>query len=130
MHILVFALLSIAIAPLAYSRKSPGEIIDEYVASKPIVLFSRTNCPPCKKLKAALKTFKLTEKDFLDIDLVKRRDLPVRAIHAEFGTRYGSVYTPKLFIGGRFVGGKETLKMFRNGELAKLIKKALASKHH
>ncbi|KIH46503.1 glutaredoxin [Ancylostoma duodenale] len=105
---------------------SPGEIIDEFASSKPIVLFTRTRCPPCKKLKAALKTFKLTDKDYLEIDLEKRTDLPGKEIHEEFAKRYRTRYTPKLFIGGKFVGGKESLELFRNGTLATLVKKALA----
>ncbi|VDN29868.1 unnamed protein product [Cylicostephanus goldi] len=86
----------------ASENRSPAEIIDEYIASKPIVVFSKTWCPFCKKAKAALATFRLNQRHFEYVELDERTDLPGDKIQDEFEKRYGSRSVPKVIFAFSF----------------------------
>ncbi|PIO76696.1 Glutaredoxin [Teladorsagia circumcincta] len=108
--------------------QSPGEIIDAYISSKPVVVFSKTWCPFCRKAKAALATLRLRREQFEYIELDERSDLPMDAIQDEFQKRYGSRSVPKVFIGGQFIGGgDDTARLLHSGELERLVQAALKS---
>ncbi|KAK6019789.1 Glutaredoxin [Ostertagia ostertagi] len=108
--------------------QSPDEIIDAYISSKPVVVFSKTWCPFCRKAKAALATLRLRKEQFEYIELDERPDLPMDAIQDEFQKRYGSRSVPKVFIGGQFIGGgDDTARLLHTGELERLVQAALNS---
>ncbi|KAL6741864.1 hypothetical protein Aduo_015079 [Ancylostoma duodenale] len=111
-----------------FFQKTPGQVIDHFIASKPIVVFSKTRCKYCKLAKAALDTFKLSPRQFEKVELDKLKDVDYRKIQDEFEVRYGTRTVPKVFIGGKFIGGgTDTIKMQKNGTLAVLVKKAIKS---
>ncbi|EPB71654.1 glutaredoxin [Ancylostoma ceylanicum] len=111
---------------LPAEMKTPGEIIDYYIESKPIVVFSKSTCPYCKKAKKALATFKLDECDFEFVDLDKHKELDLKKFQDEFQVRYGTRTVPKVFIDGQLIGGgDDTVAMLKNGTLAVLVKEAI-----
>ncbi|KIH58400.1 glutaredoxin [Ancylostoma duodenale] len=89
------------------STRSPSELIDAFISSKPIVVFSKTWCQFCRKAKAALATYRLNQRYYEYIELDERTDLPSDEIIDELGRRYGSKSVPKVFIGGEFIGGAD-----------------------
>ncbi|KAK6742189.1 hypothetical protein RB195_009824 [Necator americanus] len=106
--------------------RSPGELIDQFISSKPIVVFSKTWCPFSRKAKAALATFRLSSRHFEYIELDERTDLPGDAIQDELERRYGSRSVPKVFIAGKFIGGvDDTVRLLHNGELEVMVNAAL-----
>lgn len=113
-------------AGTAVKQQSPAEIIDTFIASKPIVIFSKMSCPFCRKAKAAIATFRPEKERFVYIELDQRPDLPGDAIQDEFQKRYGSRSVPKVFIGGKFIGsGDDVVHLLHTGELEVLVQKAL-----
>ena len=79
-------------------KESPGEIIDRFVASRPVVMFSKTSCPFCRKAKSVLATFRLSSEDYVYVELDERDDLPGEQIQQEFIKRYGTRSVPKVRI--------------------------------
>ncbi|RCN51448.1 glutaredoxin [Ancylostoma caninum] len=108
------------------STRSPSELIDAFISSKPIVVFSKTWCQFCRKAKAALATFRLNQRYYEYIELDERTDLPGDEIIDELGRRYGSKSVPKVFIGGEFIGGADdVIQLLHDGKLEELIDGAL-----
>ncbi|WKX99356.1 hypothetical protein Q1695_014327 [Nippostrongylus brasiliensis] len=107
-------------------QRSPAEIIDDFISAKPVVVFSKTWCPFCRKAKAALATFRLRPNQFEYIELDERDDLPGDAIQNEFMQRYGSKSVPKVFINGQLIGGgDDVVRLLHSGELEPLVKAAI-----
>ncbi|EYB83490.1 hypothetical protein Y032_0334g2833 [Ancylostoma ceylanicum] len=108
------------------ATRSPSELIDAFISSKPIVVFSKTWCQFCRKAKAALATYRLNQRYYEYIELDERTDLPGDDILDELEKRYGSKSVPKVFIGGEFIGGADdVIQLLHDGKLEELIDNAL-----
>ncbi|CAI4227501.1 unnamed protein product [Auanema sp. JU1783] len=106
-------------------KATPAEIIESYVVSKPIVIFSKTHCPFCRKVKSILSTFRLDSSQYVYVELDERDDC--EAIQQEFIRSYGSRSVPKVFINKSLIGGcDDTVALNEAGALAPLIEEALA----
>jgi len=83
------------------------------LASHPVVVFSKTYCPHCKKAKKLLKSLGATYFEF-EVDTCD--DPP--AFAAALVTLTGQTTVPNVFINGRSIGGSDdTHEMHANGEL-------------
>jgi len=78
--------------------------MDQEILKKPLVIFSLTYCPWCKKAKTLLKPFKPAH---LDIDTLSPGKL--RATRKALKKRSGIDTYPQIFYKGRFVGGYTTV---------------------
>ena len=87
--------------------------------------FSKTYCPFCTKAKNALRDVLGPRADALTvIELDKRAD--GAAIQSALAFT-GATSVPRVFIGGKFIGGgDDTVALAKSGELKKLIDAALA----
>ncbi|VDK73348.1 unnamed protein product, partial [Litomosoides sigmodontis] len=94
---------------LRFSKRIPedmGEVqrfIDELIASKKIVVISKSWCIYCKRTRKAFSSYPL-EADVMEwIDINKRSDGKEILDYMEQIT--GSRRVPRIFIGGEFFGG-------------------------
>ncbi|GAX73785.1 hypothetical protein CEUSTIGMA_g1236.t1 [Chlamydomonas eustigma] len=95
------------------------ELVSQTVASSKVVVFSKTYCPYCTKAKNALKQF-LTPEQFTVLELDQRDDGD--DIQAALGEMTGAKSVPRVFVGGKFIGGgDDTARMAGNGELKNLL---------
>uniref|UniRef100_A0A1I7XTB2 Glutaredoxin domain-containing protein n=1 Tax=Heterorhabditis bacteriophora TaxID=37862 RepID=A0A1I7XTB2_HETBA len=111
-------------------KDTPGDIIDRFIASKPVIVFSKSWCPFCRKAKSALAIFRLQSSDYEYIELDERPDLPENAIQDEFQKRYGSRSVPKVkykvFVGRMLIGGgDDTVQLLHEGKLETLVRDAI-----
>eukprot|EP00946_MAST-07B_sp_MAST-7B-sp1_P004323 g4323.t1 len=94
--------------------------------SIPVLIFSKTYCPFCKKAKALLKTLMRDDydRDVTVIELDTATDGDV--MQAYLVRRTGHSTVPQAFIGGQFIGGFDDLSRADSSEVSQLIAEAVA----
>eukprot|EP00928_Gymnodinium_smaydae_P029621 TRINITY_DN2225_c0_g1_i4.p1 TRINITY_DN2225_c0_g1~~TRINITY_DN2225_c0_g1_i4.p1 ORF type:complete len:223 (-),score=40.07 TRINITY_DN2225_c0_g1_i4:20-625(-) len=94
-----------------------AEAVDAFVSQNKVIVFSKTYCPFCKKAKAALTEAGAT---FTTVELDEREDGD--AIQDALLAKTGGRSVPRVFIGGKFIGGgDDTVRLQSTGELASLL---------
>lgn len=128
----ISASFAVLVAVLLYrtdTMSTPKQIVENAIVNHPVVVFSKTYCPFCKKAKAALKEAGEKVDGFpgaFVIELDIRDDGP--AIQAYLATKTGRTSVPNVFIGGKTVGGgDETVALASSGVLPQMIAAAM---HH
>uniref|UniRef100_A0A2K6VXG3 Glutaredoxin domain-containing protein n=1 Tax=Onchocerca volvulus TaxID=6282 RepID=A0A2K6VXG3_ONCVO len=97
--------------------------VTQLVNSAPVVVFSKTYCPYCKKAKQALSTFRMSNDLYKIIELNEREDCD--KIQDALLQITGARSVPRVFIGGKCIGGcDDTMSAQRDGRLDKLLKEA------
>jgi len=97
------------------------EFVKLQVSSNKVVVFSKSYCPYCKKAKAAIKDAGLSE--FYVIELDERDDGD--AIQDALLKITGARSVPRVFIGGKFVGGGDDVKRLSDqGKLQPMLQAA------
>ncbi|XP_048736827.2 glutaredoxin-like [Ostrea edulis] len=98
--------------------------IEEKIASKKVIMYSKTTCPYCLKAKKVFSKFitegtlKKGDYEVIEID----RDPKCTAIQTCMLKKTGARTVPRVFINGKFFGGgDETVQMASNGKLKKLL---------
>jgi glutathione peroxidase len=100
--------------------------VDAYIGRFPVVLFSKSYCPYCKKSKTLLsKYIDLTDTAnvrVFELDEMEAGD----AVQAYLGELTGATTVPRMFVGGESVGGNDDAhKLDSAGGLEPKIKAAL-----
>ncbi|KAL2635147.1 hypothetical protein R1flu_006626 [Riccia fluitans] len=91
--------------------------VKKTIASHPIVIFSKSYCPYCKRAKSVFK--QLNETPFV-VELDLRED--GGRIQAAVSELIGRRTVPQVFIDGKHIGGSDdTVEAFNNGKLQKLL---------
>ena len=85
-----------------YDEKAMSARLDALIASSPVVLFSQTTCPYCKKAKALLAEVGSKRTQVVELDALGAEG---HALRVELGKRTGRSSVPNIFIGGASVGG-------------------------
>ena len=89
----------------------------------PVLLFSKTYCPYCKRAKELLKTLC----DFKDVTVLELDTAEEGSVmQAHLVKRTGQSTVPQAFIGGQFIGGYDSLSGLDPEEVATLIAQAVA----
>jgi len=107
---------------------SPGEHVEKLIAGNAVVMFSKAWCPFCAKAKAALEeagaSFELLEfEDASKTPLVA----DVAAYQDYLKDKVGTRSVPKVFAGGKFIGGgDDVVALQQKGELSGICKSAVA----
>ena len=91
----------------------------------PIVIFSATYCPYCKKAKTLLrsmfKKYKLSSKKtmyVIEIDTLRDEEFKKQVIDIVLNLRSNQTTVPNIFIQGKHIGGYDELKLLqKNGSL-------------
>lgn len=97
--------------------------VEEMVALQPIMVFSKSWCPFCSKAKAAMQEkgikFACLELDTLDKPVEEQ-------IQSALGEMTGARSVPRVFIGGKFVGGgDDTVRLAEEGALKDMATEAM-----
>ncbi len=103
------------------------ELIAHLIASKKVVVVSKSWCGYCGTAKTVLKSYDIDDDDIAIIEIDGGSD--EREIQAYMGQLTGRTSVPRVFIGGEFIGGgDETAKMHKNGKLRQKLAAAGAIK--
>ena len=100
------------------------DCINDVVASHPVVVFSKSYCPHCRRALEALHSFSARTGyiEPLVIDLASREGLKTQELLA---TITGRRTVPNVFVGGSSIGGgDETVSLLQLGTLEDLLLKA------
>ena len=96
--------------------------IKAFVAAHPVVVFSKSYCPYCRRALEALRAFA----EPLVVELDGRRD--GHRVQDALEDLTGRRTVPNVFVGGKSIGrGDETTAMYREGTLGELVRKAVAA---
>ncbi|EME32008.1 Glutaredoxin-C2 [Galdieria sulphuraria] len=94
--------------------------VEEAVEKDSVVVFSKSWCPYCAKVKGLFQSLQVPFKTY-DLDKLSTGE----QIQAALLKKTGQRTVPNVFILKQHVGGcSETLELFENGTLAKLLEKA------
>jgi len=94
--------------------------VDGLVSSHKIVVLSKTYCPYCVRAKDILKGYPLKSDEIEIVELERRPDCS--AIQAYCKEITGASSVPRIFIGGKSIGGCDDLTKLKNsGQLDTLL---------
>ncbi|KAL6762647.1 CPYC type glutaredoxin [Haematococcus lacustris] len=93
--------------------------VQSTVASNKVVVWSKSYCPYCRKAKQAMASL-LQPDQYLVIEIEERPDMA--DLQDAFKELTGGSSVPRVFVGGKFLGGgDDTARMAENGELKQLL---------
>lgn len=96
-----------------------SSIIDDYIKSKEILIFSKTTCPYCTKVKDFFLSQKL---DYFCLELNNIEN--GEELHEALKAKLARNTVPQVFIKGQHVGGyDDTLAAYKDGRLQELLGK-------
>ncbi|KAF8195130.1 thioredoxin-like protein, partial [Pholiota molesta] len=103
-------------------KMSVQQFVEDSIAKDKVVIFSKTYCPYCKKVKDLFaEKFPDVEAHVYELD--ERKD--GSAIQDYLYEKTGQRTVPSVFVGSKHIGGNDdTQAAFRSGELPKLIESA------
>ncbi|CAG7817945.1 unnamed protein product [Allacma fusca] len=107
---------------MASVAKTPEEAtakIEDLIKSNKVVVFSKSYCPYCDKVKDLFK--KLSAQFYgLELDEIGQEG---SLLQAALKTRTGQSTVPNVFINGNHIGGcDDTFRLHRNSKLVPLLK--------
>ena len=95
--------------------------IDNLLKEKKVVVISKSYCPFCKKAKQVLANYNIP-KECIEIKEIEN-DPNCEEIQKYMMELTGGRSVPRVFIGGKFIGGgDETQSMHNKGKLEPLLK--------
>jgi len=93
------------------------KLVKGVVEANPVFLFSKTYCGYCKRVKSLLDKIKIPYVVW-EVDLRDDGD----AIMNYLGKLTGETTVPRVFVGGKFIGGcDDTLALHNSGKLTKIL---------
>jgi len=96
---------------------SPMEMVDQYVNNNKVMMFSKTTCPFCSKVKQLFEQEKI-KYEVLEIDQIAEGP----AIQAALAEKTGQRTVPNTFINGEHVGGcDDTFKLHSENKLLPMV---------
>lgn len=98
--------------------------IDAKIASKKVVVYSKSYCPFCAKAKKVFEKYiqdgTLKREDYEVIEI--ENDPQCSAIQDYMKKITGGSSVPRVFVNGKFTGGgDDVVRLDKNGELKKLL---------
>jgi len=96
-------------------------IVDKLLEDNLVVVFSKTYCPYCAKAKNVFHQYGGALKSYKVIELDEREDGD--AIQEYLGKITPSRAVPRVFVGGKFIGGgDDTVALYNKGELKEQLR--------
>jgi len=96
---------------------SAMEQVDKLVASHPVMVFSKTTCPFCDKVKAMFASLNVTV-EYLELDKIANG----AEVQAALAEKSGQRTVPNVFIQGKHIGGcDDTLKLAAEEKILPLL---------
>ncbi|RDD41030.1 Glutaredoxin-C4 [Trichoplax sp. H2] len=94
------------------------KFIQDVISSHSVVIFSKTTCPYCSRVKTLFKNINV--QPFV-VELNQRDDMS--ACQSILGSMTGRTTVPRVFINGKSIGGcDDAHALHANGKLESLIK--------
>uniref|UniRef100_A0A2P2HXB3 thioredoxin-disulfide reductase (NADPH) n=1 Tax=Hirondellea gigas TaxID=1518452 RepID=A0A2P2HXB3_9CRUS len=95
-----------------------AELVEQYIKQNKIVVFSKSTCPFCHKVKGLFKELNIAF-TVLELDQISNGAAVQEALQA----KTGQTTVPNTWINGTHVGGAtDTLELHSKGELMKLLR--------
>jgi len=111
--------------PATAEKLTTEQLMERYVTRNPVVVFSVPNCGYCDNARAVLDSVGAR---YYDLEVSNRPD--TAAIKAWFKQTSGAQSVPRVYIGGRCIGGgSDAQALAASGELRRLVDAAVASAH-
>lgn len=85
-----------------YDEEGTKQIVERFVSSKPVAMYSFTTCPFCRKAKDYLDEQKIP---YTAVELDELPENQGNEIRATLGKLTRRTSVPSIFIGGEYVGG-------------------------
>ena len=105
--------------------RSVSDHIEQLIHKYPVMIFSKSYCPYSKRAKSIFSKYRLGSNYFvLELD-----QLPSKSIEYqnELGKLTGATTVPRVFIGGKFIGGgDDTVLLEEKGDLKRRLQEAQA----
>jgi len=99
--------------------------VDNKIAQRKVMLFSKSYVPECKEVKEVLEEFGMSEEVYEFVDIEKRQDVNQIENYFQVLCLTDNRAVPQLFVNQRYVGGHEELmRMHHNGKLKAVLQKA------
>jgi len=96
---------------------SSKSIIDGYLASAPVVIFSKNNCPYCTRAKALFRKMKV---NFTILELNEMKN--GKDIQTTLRRMTNQSTVPNIFVNGKHLGGNDVAqRKAADGSLQKLL---------
>ncbi|XP_050694209.1 thioredoxin reductase 1, cytoplasmic-like [Eriocheir sinensis] len=110
---------SSTMAPISPDGLDPGQLVDRYIAENKVMVFSKSFCPFCHRVKDLFRKINVPF-EALELDKIANGD----AIQAALMNKSGMRTVPNVYIAGEHVGGcDDTLSAHASGDLMRLINK-------
>ena len=87
-------------APVIQPGQDVGDFVAEAIAKHSVMVFSKSYCPFCNKVKAAMKARRI-EFEALELDLMGE---PGMNIQNELTNKTGQKTVPNVFVNGKHIG--------------------------
>lgn len=101
----------------------PSQFVKCVIAQNLAVIFSKKECPHCKLVKDIFKKLKIYAVT-VELDDIQDGD----AILGVLGKMTGATTVPRVFIGGKCIGGGcEVKALYESGKLASMLKNRLSN---
>lgn len=109
----------------ASTELSVAEHIQQLIDQYSVMVFSKSYCPYSQKAKSILSKYNLGENyHVMELDQLSSK---ADEYQNELGKLTGARTVPRVFIGGKFIGGgDDTAALDQSGDLKKLLKEAKA----
>jgi glutaredoxin 3 len=108
-----------------FDKEAVRDMIDTFVDTHPVAMFSFTTCPFCRRAKDYLEEGGIPYQSLELDELVGNAGNEIRSI---LGRKTGRTSVPAIFIGGEYIGGCNDgpglLPLAKSGELDELLKAA------
>jgi len=102
-------------------------VIQEYIDNNKVVIFAKTHCPYCKKVKNLFETLSVNYYA-VELDTMGERGVEMQATLAEMT---GQKTVPNVFIGGQHVGGCDsTMQLHSENKLLQMVQGELAEQQY
>merc|ERR1712013_63180 len=98
---------------------SPMEQVENYISKNKVMVFSKTTCPFCTKIKQLFDSLKF-KYEVLELDQISDG----AEIQAALAEKSGQRTVPNVYINGEHVGGcDDTLKLHSENKLLSMVQK-------
>jgi len=97
------------------------------INTKPVVIFSKSTCPYCRKAKQALSVYRLSSSvyEIVELDEMRVSSNWIDMVQSTLAALTGSRTVPRVFIGGKCIGGgDDTANLHRSGQLEAMLREA------
>jgi glutaredoxin 3 len=97
------------------------QFVQTQIEKFPVVTFTKSFCPHSKKVK---ELFTNNHVAFQDFQIDGRPDMDF--IQDVLNDMTGARTVPRVFIGGKFIGGgDDTVKLFQEGKLTEILRQSI-----